>query len=316
MALQIHKAERKRSRLRLGISGPSGSGKTYGALKVAFGLGGKVGIVDTENGSGELYAHLGEYDAVTLTAPYTVAKYLEAIRLFEQSGYGVIVIDSLSHAWAGEGGLLDKQGKLAQGKNSYTAWREVTPEHNALIEAMLTSPAHIIGTMRSKTEYVVETNDRGKAEPKKVGMAPVQREGMEYEFTVHLEVDAGHNAKASKDRTGLLDGQIFRLSEQTGQALREWLESGVDAPVAAVEAPEPPKPVPAPQTDAPAMTAAQESLAQMFRAKGWKQHQVRDFFEECGYERPQDIAVQLRSLADDACAELLGLLQQPEEEVA
>jgi hypothetical protein len=225
--MQIRKAERKKAKLRLGIAAPSGAGKTYGALQLAFGIGGKIGLIDTEHGSGDLYAATGDYDIITLAAPYTVAKYLDAIRAFEDAGYDTVIIDSLSHAWAGDGGLLDKQGKIAaRTGNSYTAWRDVTPEHNALVEAMLKSPCHIIATMRSKQEYVLETNDKGKQSPKKVGMAPIQRDGMEYEFTVMLDIDMHHVASASKDRTGLFDGQYFTVTRDTGKSLLEWLQTG------------------------------------------------------------------------------------------
>ncbi|MFN8994406.1 MAG: ATP-binding protein, partial [Pseudomonadota bacterium] len=162
----------------MGIAAPSGAGKTYSALKLAFGLGGKAGMIDTENGSGDLYAHLGDYDIIPLTAPYTADKYRAAIKAFEDAGYSTIIIDSLSHAWAGEGGLLDKHGKIAdsgRGGNSFAAWRQVTPDHNALVEAMLQSDCHIIATMRSKTEYVIEEDEKGKKTPRKIGMAPVQR---------------------------------------------------------------------------------------------------------------------------------------------
>lgn len=228
----FRKAERRKARLRLGLVGPAGSGKTYGALLIAMGLGGKIALIDTENGSGDLYAHLGDYDVCTLDAPYTVQKYLAAIEEAEQAGYSVLIIDSLSHAWAGEGGLLDQQGKIADSGrgNSYTAWRQVTPWHNKLVEAMLTSKCHIIATMRAKTEYVQEKNDKGKTEIRKVGMAPVQRDGMDYEFGVVFDLDVNHNATVSKDRTTLFDGQIFRPSRKTGEALRDWLESGTDSP--------------------------------------------------------------------------------------
>ena len=253
--MEIRKAERKKAKLRLGIAAPSGAGKTYSALLMAFGLGGKIGLIDTEHGSGDLYAHLGEYDIIAIEAPYTVAKYLEAIAAFEDAGYSTIIIDSLSHAWAGDGGLLDKQGKMAdRGVNSFAAWRTITPDHNALVDAMLQSPSHIIATMRAKQDYVLELNDKGKQTPKKVGLAPVQREGMEYEFTVMLDVDMQHVASSSKDRTGLFDGRYFKIDKATGETLLAWLESGKDAPkvetiteaqlkvlrdlLAAVEAPE------------------------------------------------------------------------------
>jgi hypothetical protein len=230
--MQIRKAERKKAKLRLGIAAPSGAGKTYGALKLAFGLGGKVGLIDTEHGSGDLYADLGDYDIIPIQAPYTVHKYLEAIRLFEFEKYSTIIIDSLSHAWAGDGGLLDKQGKAAdKSGNSYMAWRQVTPDHNALVDAMLQSPCHIIATMRAKTEYVQEKNEStGKNVVRKVGMAPVQRDGMEYEFTVMLDIGMDHTATASKDRTRLLDGQYFKITEKTGQELLAWLEDGKEPP--------------------------------------------------------------------------------------
>ena len=232
MSLQIRKAVRKKAKLRLGLAGPSGSGKTYSALLLAFGLGGKVGMIDTEHGSGDLYADLGDYDIINVDAPYTVKKYRDAIRAFEEAGYNVVVIDSLSHAWAGDGGLLDKQGKIADsgkpGMNSYSAWRTVTPEHNGLVEAMLTSPCHIIATMRSKQEYVQDKNDNGKTVIKKVGMAPVQRDGMEYEFTVMFDLDTNHVASTSKDRTRLFDGQYFTLTRDQGAQLLGWLEHGED----------------------------------------------------------------------------------------
>lgn len=229
--MEIRKAERKKAKLRLGIAAPSGAGKTYSALLMAFGLGGKVGLVDTEHGSGDLYADLGEYDIIQIEAPYSVDKYVKAIKAFETAGYTTIIIDSLSHAWAGDGGLLDKQGKMAdRGTNSFAAWRTITPEHNNLVDAMLRSPCHIIATMRAKQEYVLEINDKGKQQPKKVGMAPVQREGMEYEFTVMLDVDMNHIASASKDRTSLFDGQFFKIDRSIGEKLLGWLEMGVEAP--------------------------------------------------------------------------------------
>lgn len=229
--MTIRKAQRMKAKLRMGIAAPSGAGKTYSALLLAFGLGGKVGLIDTEHGSGDLYAHLGDYDVIGIEAPYSVEKYINAIAEFEQAGYNTIIIDSLSHAWSGDGGLLDQQGKLAdRGTNSFAAWRTITPKHNALVDAMLRSPCHIIATMRAKQDYVLEANAAGKQQPKKVGMAPVQREGMEYEFTVMLDVDMQHIASASKDRTSLFDGRYFKIGKETGVELLQWLEMGEDAP--------------------------------------------------------------------------------------
>lgn len=230
--MEIRRAERKKAKLRLGIAAPSGAGKTYSSLLLAFGIGGKVGLIDTENGSGDLYADLGDYDIIGITAPYTVAKYREAIKKFEAAGYTTIIIDSLSHAWAGDGGLLDKQGKAAdKSGNSWQAWRQVTPEHNALVDTMLQSPCHIIATMRAKTEYVQEKDERtGKQVIRKVGMAPVMRDGIEYEFTVFLDVDMNHVATPSKDRTRLFDGQYFKIEQKHGEQLLQWLDSGKEPP--------------------------------------------------------------------------------------
>ena len=228
--MEFRKAERRKAKLRLGITGPAGSGKTYGALLVAFGLGGKIAMIDTENGSGDLYSALGDYDVCALQAPYKVQKYLEAIKTAENAGYDVIIIDSLSHAWAGEGGLLDMQGKIADSgrKNSFAAWREITPYHNKLVEAILSSPCHIIATMRSKMDYVQVENEHGKKEIRKVGLAPVQRDGMEYEFGTVFDLSANHVVNVSKDRTSLFDGQTFKLAEETGRILKNWLDSGID----------------------------------------------------------------------------------------
>lgn len=228
--MEIRKAERKKAKLRLGIAAPSGAGKTYGALLLAFGLGGKVGLIDTEHGSGDLYAHLGDYDIISIEAPYTVQKYLQAIKAFEAAGYSTIIIDSLSHAWAGDGGLLDKQGKIAGNGNGYAAWRTVTPEHNSLVTAMLSSPCHIIATVRSKQDYVQEKDQNNKTVIRKVGLAPVQRDGLEYEFSVMLNIDEQHITSASKDRTSLFDGRYFKLSQEIGAELLTWLEAGAEPP--------------------------------------------------------------------------------------
>ena len=243
----FRKAERRKAKLRCGIAGPSGSGKTYSALQIAFGLGGRVALIDTENGSGDLYAGIGDYDVLTIQAPFTPDKYIAGIKEAEKAGYATVIIDSLSHAWAGEGGLLDQHGKIADsGKgNSYTAWRSITPKHNALVEAMLQSSCHVIATMRTKTEYVIEKSDKGKDIPRKVGMAPIQRDSIEYEFSVFFDLSGEHIASASKDRTSLFDGLYFRPTRETGEKLLGWLNSGVDvsSPTSSVPSPPPPTPL-------------------------------------------------------------------------
>jgi hypothetical protein len=232
---EIHRATKRRAKLRLGMSGPAGSGKTYSALLIASGLGGRIGMIDTEHGSGDLYADLlpEGYDVLQLTPPFTPARYIEAIHALEETGVSTIIVDSLTHAWSGEGGSLDRQGKIAdKSGNSWQAWRQVTPEHNALVEALLQSSCHIIATMRAKTEYVQEKDERtGKQVVRKIGLAPIMRDGIEYEFTTFLELDVHHMAFVGKDRTRLFDGAIFMPNVETGRQLLAWLDSGEDIQV-------------------------------------------------------------------------------------
>ena len=227
----FRKAERRQAKLRLALCGPSGSGKTYSALLIARGLvpDGQIAMIDTERGSGELYADLTPYDAGSLAPPFTPSRYIELIQQAEQDGYDVLIIDSLSHAWTGEGGVLEMHDKAsAATRNSFTAWREVTPKHNALVDAIIGANLHVIVTMRTKTAYDL-IDDNGKKKPVKVGLAPVQRDGVEYEFTTVMDLSVeGHVATATKDRTRLFDGTHFVPTVATGDALRTWLEMGAD----------------------------------------------------------------------------------------
>lgn len=222
--MKLVQATRQQSRMRLGIQGPSGSGKTIGALQVAYGLCGnwtKIALLDTEYGSGNLYSHLGPYNTVMLGQPFTPEKYIEAIQLCEHSGMEVIILDSVSHEWEY---LLDYHGSLPG--NSFTNWNKITPRHNAFISAILQSPCHVIATTRSKSDYVL-TDKNGKMVPEKVGMKPIQRDGLEYEFTVVFDLDIKHNATASKDRTSLFSGKPeFKLTDAVGQQLLKWCKTG------------------------------------------------------------------------------------------
>ena len=231
----FQKAQRIVKKARIGICGAAGSGKTLSALKIASGLGQRIALVDTENNSSVLYADRLDFDVLNLEPPFEIDKYIKAIHQAEAAGYDVLILDSISHAWAGEGGLLDTQGKMADGgMNSFTAWRKLTPQHNAFIEAMIRSKLHLIATMRSKMDYVVETNEKGKSVPKKVGLAPVQREGMDYEFDIVFDLDLGHNAQSSKDRSSLFDGRLVsKPDEKIGKQILEWLDRGQQPAAAA-----------------------------------------------------------------------------------
>jgi len=243
--MEFKKAIKNESRLRIAISGAAGSGKTYSALQIAKGIGGKIAVIDTERGSASLYSDRFDFDVLNLEPPYSPDKYIEAIGLAERNGYNIVIIDSLSHAWAGSGGLLDLHDsiqKSSKGGNSFSAWKEVTPLHNRLIDKVTGSKCHIIATMRAKQDYVVEQNG-GRTQVRKVGLAPVQREGVEYEFTVYIELSQEHVAIASKDRTNLFDGKYFTPTEQTGALLVNWLNQASEN--IKVSQPQSPEPVPA-----------------------------------------------------------------------
>jgi hypothetical protein len=243
--MTFQKAARTQTALKIAITGPSGSGKTFSALLLAAGIGKKIAVVDTENGSASLYAGMEkgplegiEFDTLALEPPYTIQKYVEAIDAAEKGKYDVLLIDGISPAWAGEGGLLSKKEALDQrGGNSYTNWAGITKEHEQFKARLLNADIHLICTMRSKQDYILEMNEKGKSAPKKVGLNPIQRDGMEYEFTTVFDLAMDHNAIATKDRTSLFDGQVFKPTKTTGKKIMDWLKSGT--PVAKKESAKP-----------------------------------------------------------------------------
>ena len=225
--MELVKAERKCAKIRLAIQGPSGSGKTYSALLLAHGLENnwnKIAVIDGEANSSHLYSHLGEYLVLNLTKPFSPERYIEALEACEHAGAEVIIIDGLSQEWSGEGGILDSLQSMTG--NSFAAWARLTPRHNKLIQYILQSKCHIIGTLRTKMEYVLQQRD-GKMIPEKVGLAAVQRDDLSFEFTCLLDLDIKHNATALKDRTGLfMDKPQFIISETTGAMIKDWCNSG------------------------------------------------------------------------------------------
>ncbi len=234
--MQLRKAERTKAKLRIGLSAPSGAGKTYSALLMASGIAtgwDKIALIDTESGSGELYAHLGDYNVIQLEAPYSPERYIEAIKACEDAGMEVIIIDSTSHEWEGKGGCLEINENIAQSKfrgNTWSAWSETTPRHQKFIQAIVTSKAHIITATRNKIDTVM-TEDK---KVKKVGTKEIQREGFEYELTVNFNIDRDtHKAIASKDRTNIFDSMDpFVITAETGKTLKDWAESGKEVVVA------------------------------------------------------------------------------------
>lgn len=244
MAIQIKKAVKYNSKLRMALAGPSGSGKTYTALTLATALASDSGVIviDTERGSASKYADEFSFDVIDLES-FHPNTYIEAIKAAESGGYSVLVIDSLSHAWNGPGGLLEIVEQITKrnqnSRSSFNAWGEATPLQNRLIDTITRSSLHIICTMRTKTEYVIEQNERGKAAPRKVGTAPVQRQDVEYEFDVYADMDIDNTMIVHKSRCSALAGAIIsKPGVQVAETLHAWLH-GAAAPVPLPAAPQP-----------------------------------------------------------------------------
>jgi len=238
--MSFKKATKANAWMRLGLVGPAGSGKTMTALRVGNGIGGRIAVIDTERGSASLYA--GErgldFDVLELDS-YEAEKFIQAIAQAEAAGYDVLIIDSLSHAWAGKGGILEFVDKAAKrsGGGSFSGWRDATPLHNQLVDAILGAKLHVICTLRSKVEHVIEQVN-GRTQVRKVGLQPVQRDGLEYEFTVVGDVTQDHELIITKTRAAWLKDQIIReAGEDLGKQLAAWLSDGLPSPVASAPTP-------------------------------------------------------------------------------
>lgn len=208
----------------MAIIGPSGGGKTWTSLAIGSALGKRVALLDTERSSASLYSDRFAFETADLTS-FHPRRYIEAIKDAAAEGFDVLVIDSLSHAWMGKDGILDMADKKG---GKFGAWRSLTPEHNGLVDAILDFPGHVIGTMRSKTDYLVDKDEKGTQVVTKVGLAPVQREGMEYEFDIVLTLDHRHVAHVSKSRCPALEESdaLAKPGVELGRTLAAWLEEG------------------------------------------------------------------------------------------
>jgi DNA polymerase III delta prime subunit len=231
-------AVKRNAKLRLALTGPGGSGKTYTALALATALGGPIAVVDTEHGSASKYANLFRFD-VTEVGNYDPGYVPDLIQEVAAAGYSTLVVDSWSHFWMGKDGELeqvDQHTTRSRSSNSFAAWRHVSPKHNAMVDAMLSAPIHIIVTMRVKTEWVVEQNEKGRTVPRKIGLAPVMKDGVEYEFDVCGDLDQDNNLMVSKSRCPELNGKLIaRPGAEMGRTLRSWL--GMDGVIATPPAP-------------------------------------------------------------------------------
>ncbi len=224
------KATKKQSRARIALQGPGGSGKTWTALELALGLGTRIAVIDTERGSASKYSDKFSFDVLELDS-YGPERYVEAIQAAEKEGYDVIIIDSLSHAWSGKDGVLERVDR----KGGFSGWKDVTPQQNRMVDAILGCKSHIIATLRVKTEYAVEQNSNGKMAPRKLGLAPIQKDGLEYEFDVMCSLDTNNNLSVEKTRCASLQGRTYKhQNPEIAATIKAWLTDG--APMITVSA--------------------------------------------------------------------------------
>lgn len=219
------KAKKEKIWTKVLLGGSSGSGKTYSALRLATGLarkcGSEIAAIDTEAGRIRYYANEFEFSDMQLTEPFTPEKYISAIEDAVNSGFKVLIIDSISHEW---NYCVDIHDKMSG--NSWTNWSKVTPRHDAFMEKILQAPIHIIATVRGKDEYVLEEKN-GKQTPKKVGLGFKQRDGVEYNYTATFNIAQDtHIAEATKDNTHIFEGRYEVLTEKDGEALYDWANAG------------------------------------------------------------------------------------------
>ena len=231
MKFEIKKATTAQAKARVALMGPPGAGKTFSALNIARHLGERVILIDTERGSASKYANEFDFEVIELDS-FNPKTYIEAIHAAEEAGADTIIIDSLSHAWMGKDGALEMVDRAAtSSRNSFTAWKDVTPLHNGLVDAILRSRAHVIATLRTKTEYVIEANERGKLAPRKVGLGAVQRDGIEYEFDIVGVLDMDNNLQITKTRCRTLtpNETLPKPGKKFAETLIAWLSSGSPA---------------------------------------------------------------------------------------
>jgi hypothetical protein len=246
-AIQVRKAKREKLIAAVQLAGPSGAGKTLSALLMAYGmmkevhpnlsdeeLWDKIGLVDTEHERSLVYegmeksgVKIGQFLFVPLDKPYTISRYNEAVKAIKNAGAEVVILDSTSHAWEAEGGLLDLQ---QQKGGNFQAWREINPVYAQFVDLSIgvTHRIHTISTARSKQEYAMEQSETGKLSVKKLGLKQVQRDSLEYEFQVVFNIDMEHKATVSKDNSGLFEGNNTMITPDHGRKLMQWLDKGID----------------------------------------------------------------------------------------
>jgi hypothetical protein len=307
-SVQFTPATKAQAKLRAALTGPAGSGKTCSALRMASGIGGRIAVIDTERGSASKYADRFTFDTCQLL-DRTIEGYLAALDAAAKGGYDVLVIDSLSHGWQE---LLQEVDRLAKARfcgNTWAAWSEGTPKQRRLIDALLDFPGHVIATIRSKTEWNQQTDEKtGRLRPVRIGLAPEQGKGIEYEFDLLVELSADHVATVIKDRTGKFQDRVIEKPDEAfGRALAAWLAEGAPAkpPAPAAPAPEAPRqPVPeAPKPPVPAQPAgpnlsrlqaliAEHNLTDQQQA-AWCSHFKADRLEELTQQQVDAIVAKI-----------------------
>jgi DNA polymerase III delta prime subunit len=231
MTVEFLPATRASAKARIALAGPSGSGKTYTALALATSLG-STAVVDTERGSASKYAGINGWEFATLAPQsFSPVSLVEALAAASSGGFECVVVDSLSHYWMGVDGMLEQVDRRAKGGNNFSGWKEARPDERRMIDALVSFPGHVIVTLRVKTEYVIEDNERGKKVPRKVGLKPEQRDGIEYEFDVVGEMDLDNTLTVSKSRIPTLSGAVVQHpGGDLAETIRDWLAEGEDAP--------------------------------------------------------------------------------------
>jgi hypothetical protein len=274
--MAFKKAERTQLHLRCALFGPSGSGKTMSALRIAKAIaektGGNFAVIDTESQSASKYADRFSFDVNDLGRK-TVDDYITAMQEAAQAGYKVLVIDT--HAWRELTDEVDRITLSSPTKNSFLSWSKVNPKQKRFVDAILSYPGHVIVTMRSKTEWVVGEGRNGKSMPQKLGLAPEQGKGIEYEFDILIELDQSHTGTVSKDRTGKFqDETIEKPGEEFGVALYNWLNQGT-APAS------PPASVPTPASEPdPQILEKRKRLLEYIKAVLNSEHDGEPIFSQ------------------------------------
>lgn len=232
MTIEFLPATRKSAKARIALAGPSGSGKTYTALALATALGDTVAVIDTERGSASKYEGVNGWQFHTwVPQSFAPASLVEALAVASGAAFEVVVVDSLSHYWMGVDGMLEQADRRAKGGNSFSGWKEARPDERRMIDALAAYPGHVIVTLRVKTEYVIEKDDRGKSVPRKVGLKPEQREGIEYEFDLVGDLDLDNTLSVSKSRIPSLSRAVVPLpGAELADTITEWLSDGEAAP--------------------------------------------------------------------------------------